>query len=221
MATYSDIQTKKNQLIRKGLDGGVFVGASDADELTASTLFDGTSGGLVDTMPTGYNGLGWLTDDGAQFSRSVDSSDITGWGSLEPLRSDRTSDVTMLQVACEETNAQSIGLYIGVDAASTTAGADGSIEIEKPAIATVMYHRVFSLSVDSNDSGEIYIVRFLPRAKVTDFDDQAFANGDSATLWSMTFTAYTDSTLGYSEKYMFGGPGWNALLADMGFTAPA
>src|SRR5690606_25330555 len=35
--------------------------------------------------------------------------------------------------------------------------------------------------------------------------------------WPVTMTAYKDAALGTSERYYFGGPGWAALLADMGF----
>jgi hypothetical protein len=75
-----------------------------------------------------------------------------------------------------------------------------------------------SLAVDLGDAGEIYIGRFLPRAKVTGYSEQSFGGGDDPISWGVTFTGYEDSTLGFSESWLFGGPGWNALLAEMGFT---
>lgn len=219
MANYAALQAKKSQLIRKGLDGSVFLGPITAPEITNATLFDPTTGVLVATLPTGYKDGGWLTDDGAQYSRDVSQSDIGGWGSVEPLRSDTTQDTTTLKIAMEETNAQSIGLYVGVDASAVTPAVNGVITLKKPRIGNVNYHRVFTLAVDETDDGELYIVRFLPRARVTDYDDQAFANGDDPTLWSVTLTAFTDSALGYSESYLFGGPGWTAIVEDMGFPA--
>ena len=78
---------------------------------------------------------------------------------------------------------------------------------------------VLALSVDHNDTGEeIYIARFMPRAKVTGYAAQSYQGGDAAVTWGVTFTSEKDTTLGYSEAYIFGGPGWLNLLADMGIT---
>jgi hypothetical protein len=37
--------------------------------------------------------------------------------------------------------------------------------------------------------------------------------------YGVTFTAYQDSTAGFTESWLFGGPGWNALIDAMGFPA--
>ena len=39
--------------------------------------------------------------------------------------------------------------------------------------------------------------------------------------WGATFTGYKDSSMGTAQRFHFGGPGWNALLADMGFQPAA
>lgn len=77
---------------------------------------------------------------------------------------------------------------------------------------------LLALAVDSSDAGEIYIARFLPRVKVTDKDDQKLSFAEDGITWAVTLTAFLDSTLGYSERFLFGGPGFGALLTDTGFT---
>jgi hypothetical protein len=213
-SVYDDLQSKKNQLIRKGLDGSVFVAPFTADAI--DTLTDDADM-LLKALPTGYDDLGWLSEDGAQYSSDVETSDITGWGGIEPLRSDITQDTTTLEVAALETKLITIGLYTGADTSTITANATtGEVSIEKPARPSVRYYRVLSIAVDLSDAGEIYIARFLPRARVTDKSDQPHQSSDDEPItWGVTFTSYVDSTLGYSERYLFGGPGWNALLADM------
>lgn len=219
-SAYDDVQQRNAALIMKALEGSVFIAPSTAQAITSLT--DSTDK-LLAPLPAGYQDLGWLSDDGAQFSRDVDTSDITGWGSVEPLRSDINSDVTTLQVACLETRKETIGLYTGADMTTNTPDpTSGELSIAKPARPGFRYYRVLALAVDLSDDGEYYIGRFLPRARVTDYDDQNFqSSDDSPVTWSATLTGYTDPTLGYSEKYIFGGPGWAAKLATMGFDALA
>ena len=71
------------------------------------------------------------------------------------------------------------------------------------------------LAVDENDSGEIYIARFLPRAKVNSYAEQNFGSGDDPVTWGVTLIGEEDSDLGYSEQWIFGGAGWNAQPAAL------
>jgi hypothetical protein len=127
--------------------------------------------------------------------------------------------VTTLQIAMQETKSATIGLYTGADMTAITADpTSGEVQIEKPATPTARFYRVLALGVDLTNDGELYVARFLPRAKVDDYDDQAFqSSDDEALLWSVTFKSFVDSSLGYSEKWLFGGPGWAALTSSMGF----
>jgi hypothetical protein len=215
--SYDDLQQRNAALIFKALQGSVFVAPESAAAITTLTDTDKQ----LKTLPDDYEDVGWTSDDGAQFSRSVDTSDITGWGSVEPLRSDVTSDVTTLQIACLETKKSTIGLYTGADMSAVSPDAStGEVSIEKPARPGFRYYRVLAIAVDLTDDGELYVARFLPRARVTDYDDQNFQSSDDSPItWPVTMTGYEDPTLGYSEKYLFGGPGWAARLSAMGFSA--
>lgn len=215
MPAWDELKKHQNHLIRKALEGSVFAAPVTAPAVTALT--DTTSELLA--VPTGYVDLGFMSDDGAQFSAEIDSSDTTSWGSVEPTRRDITQDVTTLQGFFQETNKMTIALYTGVDAASMTPDAtSGELKVDKPDRPASRHYRILTIGVDLADAGEIYVARFLPRASVTDKDDQAFQSGDDPLGWPVTMTAYKDAALGTSESYFFGGPGWKALLADMGFT---
>ena len=215
--TYDELQQRNAALIMKALQGSVFIAPYSATALTTLTDTDK----LLKTLPDGYEDAGWTSSDGAQFSRNVDTSDITGWGSVEPLRSDVTSDVTTLQMELLETKSATIGLYTGADMTAVTPDATtGEVGIEKPDRPSFQYYRALAVAVDLTDDGEYYIARYLPRARVTDFDDQSFQSSDDSPItWAVTMTGYLDPTLGYSEKYFFGGPGWASRLAAMGFDA--
>ena len=215
MPSWESLKKHQNQLIRKALEGSVFVAPFSSPGITTLT---GSDRALL-ALPTGYEDVGFISDDGAEFGRDVDTSDVTSWGSVEPTRRDVTQDVTTLQFAAQETKKLTLGLYTGADMSAVTAdGTSGEVVIEKPDRPRVTYYRVLTVGVDLSDAGEIYVGRFIPRASVSDYDSQTFqSSDDDPILFSVTMTGYMDATLGFSERWHFGGPGWQALLADMGF----
>jgi hypothetical protein len=221
VADYEALKNKQNELIRKALDGSVFV--ADATEAAIAALTTYTAGPPVvidlTALPSGYDDLGWLSTDGSQFSRDVAASEVTSFGSVSPTRTDITSDTTTMTVTAQETKLLTIGLATGADLSAVTAAFEtGEVSIAKPSRPKSRHYRVLSLAVDQGDGGEIYLGRFLPRAKVTSYAEQSFGGGDDPITWGVTFTGEEDSVLGYSERWLFGGPGWLALLADMGIT---
>lgn len=217
-AAYDALASKKQNLIRKARKGSVFVAPYTADHI--ETLTDATDFELA-PLPTGYHDLGWLSDDGAQFSSDIDVADVSSWGSTTPTRTDINQEVSELQIACQETNLYTIGLAVGVATTGVTAAASGEVKILKPLQPVKQNYHVLSLAVDENPAGEIYIARYWPNAEVTDKDDQAFSSGDDPLLWSVTMSARPDAELGTPEVWFFGGPGWKAICADMGITVPS
>lgn len=221
MASYDALKNKQTELIRKALDGSAFIGKITDDPIASLTTYTAGPPDVIDLspLPTGWDDLGWLTSDGAQFARDVATSEVTSWGSVSPTRTDITSDTTTLTVTAQETKMLTIGLATGADLSAVVPDANtGEVSIAKPTRPSSRYYRVLSLAVDQGDAGEIYIGRFLPRAKVTSYAEQAFAGGDDPITWGITLTGEEDSTLGYSERWLFGGAGWQALLDEMGFT---
>jgi len=218
---YEELKNKQTELIRKALEGSVFLADVTADPIAELTTYTAGPPVVIDLtpLPTDWDDLGWLSNDGAAFSRDVSTSDVTSWGSVSPTRSDVTADTSTLTVVAQETKLLTIGLATGADLAAVTPAANsGEVSIEKPARPSSKFYRVLSLAVDLGDAGEIYIGRFMPRAKVTGYAEQSFGGGDDPISWGVTFTGYEDSVLGYSERWIFGGPGWQALLTEMGFT---
>lgn len=222
---YASLAQLQTELIRKPLSGSVFVAEATAELIAALTTATGTAPNeIIDLtpLPEGYQDLGYLTDEGAAFSLDTTSSDVTSFQSTQPTRSDITAETATLTVLCQETKAITIGLYTGATLAALKAGVNattGELIVKKPERPSSRFYRVLSIAVDETENGEIYIARFLPRAKVTGKSEQAYAKGDSALNWGITFTGYKDSTYGTAESYLFGGPGYKALLDEMGLAA--
>lgn len=221
MAGFDTLKNKQAELIRKALDGSVFLADMASDPIAALTTYTAGPPPVIDLtpLPTGYDDLGYLNPDGAQFSRDVSSSEVTSWGSVTPTRTDVTSDSSSLTVVAQETKLLTIGLATGADLANITPAAQtGEVSIAKPSRPKSKHYRVLSVAVDEGEGGEIYIARFLPRAKVSSYAEQSFGAGDDPITWGVTMIGEEDSDLGYSERWIFGGAGWNALLTEMGFT---
>ncbi len=217
MPNYEALAAHKNQLIRKALSGSLFIAPESAAAIVSLT--SGATGELQ-VLPDGYVDAGNLANAGIQFKRSVDTSDVSSLGAYEPTRSDVTKDTVNFEVPLQETNKLTIALFTGADLdALVPDTTTGELIIPKPSTPSTRFWRALALAVDETDAGEIYVARFFPRAQVTDYTDQAYAKGDDPILWGVTMSAKKDSTLGYSQVDLFGGPGWKALLTDMGFAA--
>lgn len=219
---YSTIEDRKAELVRKALEGSTFVAPLSAPAITTLTTATGTSPNeIIDLtpLPPGYQDFGWLSEEGIGFGREIATSDIPAFGSAQPVRSDVTTDSTTMTCTALETRLSVLQVETGADVAALTPDlASGEVSLAKPARPASKYWRVFSVAVDTDDEGrEIYIARFLPRAKVTSFGDKSWTSGDTAIQTGFTFQAFEDSALGYSDKLFFGGPGWKALLTSMGF----
>lgn len=221
MPDYDTLKNKQTELIRKALDGSAFLAPVTATGITTLTTYAAGPPVVIDLtpLPTDYDDLGWLTTEGMAFSREVAQSDIGSFGSVSPTRTDIQSDTSSVTVVCQETKLLTIGLATGADVSGVTPAANsGEVQITKPTKPQSRAYRLLCLAVDLGDAGEIYIGRYFPRAKVSSYSEQSFAGGDEAVTWGVTFTGEEDSAAGYSERWLFGGPGWQALLTEMGFS---
>lgn len=214
MAGYLSLAERNTANIRKGLQGSVWIANSTAAAVTRAGLFD-TSTGELKTIPAGYSDIGWLTDAGAKKSRSVTSTDILGWGSNSPLRTDITKDTTTLAFECLETKIATLALASSVDPSTITPDAtNATMEFQQSLVTSAATFRVLVISVDELTGGEYAIVNFFPRMSVTAYGDQLFANGSSATTYPFTLTAYPDPVLGYPVDILVGGAGNLAQIGD-------
>lgn len=219
--TYADIRDKKNELIRRAKDGSVFVAAMD---VTPPAALTSTSAATLLTLdPDDWTDVGWFNTDGVTYDRQTDQVETSSFGSSESTRSDVTRDEISMTCTAQETKALTMGLTTGADIAAILAAATtGEVQIAKPTRPKLRFYRVLGIFLDHDDNGdEIYFGRLMPRAQVADFGSQGYNEDETGISYPMTWRGKEDSTLGYSHKWFWGGPGWKALLTDMGIaTAP-
>ena len=228
MPSYDALKKLQQELIRKAQGGSAFIAPFTADPITDLTVYTAAVVGppavpafidLVDLTTLGYEDLGYLTDDGLGFENETSQSDVSSWQSISSTRSDLLTDTDTLTVVAQETKLLTIGLYTGVDTTGVTPDVDsGEVQIAKPTRPSARHYRVLGIAVDGEGDEEIFIGRFMPRAKVTGKTGQSYSKGDDPISYGVTFTAFEDSALGFATRYIFGGSGWKNLLTEMGFT---
>jgi hypothetical protein len=217
---FDALAIKKEEFVRRATDGSVFRGPLSADHIDVATLF--SADGSLKVLPTEYKDLGLLNDDGASIGREVNSTDITAFGRNTPVRSDIISDVDSFGITAIETKLETIEFGTGATlSAGSRSSTTGALEIRKPPRPTTKQYHFLVLAVDTNQEtgSEIYLGRYFPKGKITGYGDQVLLGGDGAIGWNATVQAQMDSEWGASSSWLFGGPGWNELLVDMGFTA--
>jgi hypothetical protein len=212
MPTFDDMQQHFAHLIRKGLEGSVFVKRFAAADTAITALKDAT--GLL-ALPTGYTDVGYLSkDQGAQWTRSVDTAETTSLGATEPTRRDITSDVTGLQFTMQESKRSVFELYDGLDLAGVTQDANGNVSWDKPDRPATIYYRVMVLFKDGEGADAVYFAKWGPRMQVTDRGEQSW-NENNEVVYPVTMTAFVDPAVGTSMRSLWAGP--STVLTDMGF----
>ena len=215
MATFNDIKGHNPKNIRKILEMAIFVKRYDDADEEITSIWDGT--GLV--LPAGYESVGLTTkSDGATWQREQEVSDVTSHGYAEPTRRDILSDQTGLNFTAQEAKRITLELDKGVDLSGVEPDANGNLVIDKPSRPQPLYWRVLAIGKDGDGPDAIYVVRWLPRAQVTENAEQNWSEESELTFPS-TFSAYTDPKVGTSLREIWAGPGLDH--AEMGFPAPA
>lgn len=215
--TMESLRTRSDRLIRKGLDGGIFVKRFIEGDDEVESIFDAE--GLI--LPEDYIDVGHLTkDQGVAWSREIDTSDVDSLGIAEPTRRDITSDVTGLEFTMQESKAQVIELYEGIDLSAVAATAAGdshsTFYYDKADRPATIYYRAFVLFKDGEGDEAFYFAKWLPKCQVTDRSEQTW-NEEEELQYGVTMTAFNDAEFGTAVRSLWAVP--TARVADMGVTA--
>lgn len=214
MPTFEELQQRSTDLIRKGLEGSIFVKRAESgdDEITGLL---GPSGLLA--LPTGYTDVGYTTkDQGATWTRDVETADVTSWGAAEPTRRDITSDVSGLQFTMQESKRATFELHEGVNLSGVEQDEDGNVSWDKPDRSPSVFYRVLVLAKDGDGADAIYFAKWLPKAQVTEMGEQMWGE-ETEVQYPVTLSAFVDPEVGTSARTLWAGP--SAVLESMGFEA--
>lgn len=213
MATFSDLQNYMDENIRKGLQGSVFVKPHEDGDDEIDALTD--VAGLL-ALPTGYTDVGRLTkDQGVNWTRDTEVSDVNSLGAAQPTRRDITSDVSGLAFTMQESKRAVFEVHEGLDLSAVKADAQGNVSWDKPDRPAQLSYRVFVLFKDGDGADAIYFAKWLPRAQVTERGEQAW-NEENELQYPVTLTAFVDSEVGTAMRTLWAGP-VDRITTGMGF----
>lgn len=224
MPLFNDVTDHNDGLVRKALDTIVAVAPYSTAAITS--ILDPTAGDLA-ALPTGYKMLGRLSEDGTSFARETEVSEIFGLGSTDPTRSDIRRAVKRASLTLLEVRKIGLELAQGVEslgeATSRVPATTGNVEVtwDEPESPTYPYLRMIAIARDISGAGEVYVARHALRCKVTSVGEEMWSDQDQAMTTPLTFTFYSDPTAGTPLRHFRGGPGYEEIVTDEGFTAPA
>lgn len=149
--------------------------------LTTATAPTGTG-----SLPAGFTGLGWVSDDGATEARARTAEDLKGWGG-STVRTVVTEAGLTYTMRLIETKKETVELYYGVTVTQTTA--HGTYVIVP---ANTGGRKSFILDViDGTNLKRIYV----PQGEVTEVGEMQYVAGQ-AVGYEVTISTYPDSTAG-------------------------
>jgi hypothetical protein len=217
VADYSSIAHRQATLIRKALQGSVFIAPYSAAAVTSIT-----TGASMDIapLPTGYTDVGMIDKKNAPtWASKVTTQEVMAWGDVYAARRDITKIDGSLKFTALETNRTTLQLYLGQDLTQAPlAPTTRELIINQASRPAPIPYRVLGVTQDGVGSNAIYVGRFYPRAFVTDIGDQKWDDDAEALVWDITLTPQNDSVLGTPVVHFFGGPGWFSLLTAAGFS---
>lgn len=212
--TFESVRKHNNLLIRKALEGSIFVKPYDEADQPITQIFT-TAGGLI--IPSGFEDVGLIDKKQAQkWARDTGTSDVESFGYGEPTRRDVNKDTSTVDFTMQESKALVMGIYNMADYSQVKPDADGNIIVDKPGRPGVKKYTLLSLSKDGGGADTIYFARIMPNCQVTKVGDQTLGE-DEAVVYPVTFTGYRDKRYSTAVREVWGGPGADA--AAMGFAS--
>lgn len=213
--SFETAAARDNGNIRKALKGLVAVAPYETSTPVATLV--GTVAGQLN-MPAGFESLGWLSSDGATESGDISTTDITGWGSAAPLRTDVTEATATLGVSMLESKRLAREVYDSIDLSAVSVSAAGEAKYEIQAQPDVKFWRALVISVDGVGANRRYWATAYHKVSVTGREDFVNANGDDPAARGVTLTAVPDDVTGtLATKFEFG-PGFLTRAEDEGWT---
>ncbi len=149
-----------------GITGKVYVGATSATAPTSST-----------STLTGFTELGYVSEDGVEFSTDKSTNQIRAWQNADLVREVVTEGTVTYAFTLLETNQSVIEAYFGA------AMVDGKIEVNPSNTGGRK-----SFVVDVVDGAKA-IRHYVPSGEILSVEAQQIVNGE-AVSYGVTVTAY-------------------------------
>lgn len=211
-ATWDSLFTGRTELVRKALYGSVLIKDYDsANAFATYSPFDSTTGLLSSTLLTtdGWTDLGYLDENGVQFTPTYTTVDTTTWQSRQSLRADVTVDTEQAMVTALQSSPFTDALYNSIPLASAGVLGSAAYQLIKPKVPQIVYRSVLFLGVDGAAGSYEFVGKLYPRCLMIKPDKQAWQAKTEIQI-PLTFQSYPDSVAGFAQVSYREGPGWRS-----------
>lgn len=218
MADFETVRAAQQDLVLAKLSLAVLFAPLSTPGI--STIEDPTTGDLA-TL-TGYKSAGIILKDAdVSVTSDIESSDIEGYGEVEPVRTIITKRLTKWNASFIETNKEVIEKFWGVtlDNTNLTISAQGGVTVKAPNRPKNIFYRCILLGQDEVNGLNLFPYWIMPKVKLVEVDNMDFKD-DGPITYAMTFQAYRDPEMGFTVLQGWCGPGWSLLVDKTGFVTP-
>lgn len=173
--------TANRDLILAGIAGGGAGGTALAQFAAIGTALPTD---WDTTLNAAFWDAGWITEDGLKRAVEVESTDLKAYGSVQPVRTLKTTRKATFEIKFMESSPNVLAIYHELPLGSLTAASDGSFSVTEGLARTQTYSAVFDI-ID----GDNMIRAVAPTVEVigqTEFE----AKAGSAILYGVTLVAY-------------------------------
>lgn len=214
--TFDEIKNDNAGAIRKYTSAFIAVAPLSADPV--KTLMDATEGTKLAALPANYMPLGLIKkDDGIEFSRDTDTSDVESLGYAAPTRKDIIKDDASLKFTLQENTKMAEQLYNGIDLTSITPNeTSGEVSFANPTTPATMYYRFLIVGRDGSGDQEFFKAWYIPRGQISEVDSLSFSAEDEHA-YNLTLTATPDPKEKFAVKTFLGGSGFKAAAEELGW----
>lgn len=210
VVTFDSIKDHNTKLIRKALEGSIFMKRWADDDLPITQVYKSATGLVI---PVGYFDVGVIRKaDASTWNRDTETSDVESWGYGDPTRRDIIKDTSTCQFTMQESKRHVLEVYNSTDLSGVQADADGNVIVDKPRIPQALRWRMFSLAKDGDGADAVYFLRAMPNCQVTAIAEQKWSE-DEELAYQVTLTGFVDDEWGTAVREVWGGPGFDAVEA--------
>ncbi|NKU37714.1 hypothetical protein GS887_27710 [Rhodococcus hoagii] len=182
-------------------------------------ITDGADSHLAE-LPDGAFDFGLLLkDDSITLTRDMEKSDINAIGYTNPVKSDITSDISGIQfTGLRRTATTSRTTSVSICRLLPRMRSRVRSRSISPAIGDIRQLRYLLIAQFNQGVDTIWLGRQLYAGEVAEIGEQTLSDAEGALTWPTTVNAMVDTDHGVAVRHHFGGPGWNRVLEDAGFT---
>lgn len=214
MATFEELHNASGKYIRKTLGG--FIMVADMSVEMPKNLMAGPDE-MVDYKSLGFVSLGYVSKgDGINFTRDQEQSETESFGAQDPTRIDFTKDTTSAAFRCQATTKKVMEMYLNKKIDSVV-DSNGELQFDSDRQPDINYYRMIFISKDGNGNQAKYIAKFMPRAIVSETQENAW-NPENELSYGLTVKATYDEEAGYAVRHILAGSGFTDLWEGMGFS---